>query len=256
MSETSNKIEIVFTGGICKLLDISLLIEKLKKHGFYLNFEKVIQESLEYGDYFQDKEAVNGLSEIDREKKNTLVFSGNEKTFLHLKENLESGKLSKSLKVKVLDLKYSINFSEWFKGVFEFDFQDSSSLIYRRNLAYNLRNFSSNKPNKLFVSGAKIIDLDFKLNQDRVILIIEVICEGEDKRKIIVRLFSSGTNNVLPPSLKLIMLTSVGKIRQQVESRTADNFIQLLPFKSKIGKSFTIQVKFKKKILSKNIFII
>ncbi|MGF1489105.1 MAG: DUF1822 family protein [Prochloraceae cyanobacterium] len=256
MSETSNKIEIVFTGGICKLVDISLLIENFKKYGFYLNFEKVIQESLKYRDYFQNKEAVKEVSEIDREKKNSLVFSGNEKTFLHLKENLESGKLSKTLKVKVIDLKYSINLSEWFKGVFEFDFQDSSSLIYRRKLAYNLRNFSSNKSNKLFVSGAKIIHLDSTINQQQVILVIEVICEGEDKRKIIVRLFSSGTNNVLPPNLKLIMFNLAGKIRQQVESRSVDNFIQLLPFKSKIGNSFNIQVKLNKKILSKNIFII
>ena len=64
----------------------------------------------------------------------------------------------------------------------------------------------------------------------------------EGKLAILIQLHPGGGARCLPPNLKLILLSKAGKILQEVQSRTQDNYIQLKPFKGEEGKRFQIQV--------------
>ena len=56
-------------------------------------------------------------------------------------------------------------------------------------------------------------------------------------------------------NLTLVFLTEAGKALQQVTSRGYDNYIQLLPFKNKPGKTFTLQIKFGDATIAEDIYL-
>lgn len=247
-----------FVDGIAKWKKIYQLLKEFKQEGLNLSIEAIEQEPQEYLDYFQDEETETKIDEIDKNRKNTLVFSGDRKSLSHLDTLVKSGMLSEILGVKVCNLSIMpVNLNNWFQGLFEAGFQSLSDLINgERQLAYNLCSLPSDDISSDPVSGGKIIDLGIALNNKKIALIVKLAPDEDDKRNIQVQLFPSGSDQYLPPNIKLVMLTAAGKVLQEVESRRLDNYIQLLPFKNKIGKSFTLQVRLDEEMLSEDIFVI
>ena len=198
----------------------------------------------------------------DRES-NKMVFECTPEAFQYLQKLWKSGELDKLLGVSVANVQQSefptpktarqVNLSQWFAGVFAGVYQELDALRNpEQDLALSLRN-----PYEESVEGGRIIDLGVQLGNKKVALLVKITPEEEeDKRNILVQLYPTGKEKYLPPNLKLVMLSKSGKVLQEVESRNRDNYIQLLPFKNKTGKSFTLQVILGDAKIAEDIFVI
>lgn len=79
-------------------------------------------------------------------------------------------------------------------------------------------------------------------DSQNVALLVNIKEDTEGKLAILIQLHPSAGARYLPSNLKLILLSKAGKILQEVQSRTQDNYIQLKDFKGEKGKRFQIQV--------------
>ncbi|MEH2359577.1 DUF1822 family protein [Nostoc sp.] len=132
--------------------------------------------------------------------------------------------------------KSTTKLSQWLQDVFNESWQVVDSLINpEANLAYSIRNVNEG------VKRAKLIDLGMQLGSQNVALLVKIKEETEDKLAILIQLHPGDGARCLPPNLKLILVSKAGKILQEVQSRTQDNYIQLKPFKGEQGKRFQIQ---------------
>lgn len=128
--------------------------------------------------------------------------------------------------------------SQWLQGILDNGWQTIDNLINPEvSLAWSTRQTSLN------AKGGKLINLGMQLNNRKVVLLITVIPENEGKIGINTQVLPTGGEQVLPPQLKLALLSGVdNKVLQEVESREQDNYIQLKPFKGRAGTSFSIEV--------------
>lgn len=139
-------------------------------------------------------------------------------------------------KIKVNDL------NRWFQNIFEAGWQSVDTLLRReqKTLAYQFRTDSTF--NDFPIKTAKLIDLGMELQGIAVILLIGLTVEVDKKVGIRVQLHPSEGETYLPPNLKLSLLSDLGVMLQEVQSRSHDNYIQLKRFKSPAGKGFSIQL--------------
>ncbi|SKB13864.1 conserved hypothetical protein [Planktothrix sp. PCC 11201] len=141
--------------------------------------------------------------------------------------------------IKVNDL------SLWLQNVFELGWQSLDALFGSepKTLAYQFRTDSI--LNEFRVKTAKLIDLGMELKGISVILLVGLALETEQKVGIRVQLHPTDGETYLPPNLKLSWLTDGGVMRQEVQSRNHDNYIQLKRFRLPTGKGFSIQISFR-----------
>jgi hypothetical protein len=128
--------------------------------------------------------------------------------------------------------------SQWLQGALDEGWQTIDSLISpEANLAWSTRHTALN------AKGGKLINFGLQLASQAVVLLITVTPESEDKIGIGAQVLPAGGAQILPPQLKLTLLSGTDeKILQQVESREQDNYIQLKPFKGRPGTGFSIEV--------------
>ena len=127
--------------------------------------------------------------------------------------------------------------SQWLQNVFDETWQTIDSLINpEANLEYGLRNPDEE------VKRAKLINLGMQLGEGNVALLVKIKGEPNGKLAVSIQLHPGGETRHLPPNLKLILLSKAGKVLQEVQSRTQDDYIQLKSFKGEKGKRFQIQV--------------
>ncbi|WP_319423420.1 DUF1822 family protein [Pleurocapsa sp. FMAR1] len=133
--------------------------------------------------------------------------------------------------------KSTTKLSQWLQNVFDGTWQTIDSLInLEANLEYGLRNADEE------VKRAKLINLGVQLGERNVALLVKIKAESNGKLVVSIQLHPGGEARHLPPNLKLILLSKAGKVLQEVQSRTQDNYIQLKPFRGERGKRFQIQV--------------
>lgn len=134
------------------------------------------------------------------------------------------------------------NLSQWLHNSFDAGWQSLDTLLSRqpRTLAVQFRTDAA--LNEVRVKGAKLIDLGMQLQGQRVMLLVGLTSEINDKVSIRVQLHPANGEMYLPANLRLILLSQTGKMLQEVTSRSHDNYIQLKRFKTPLGKSFSIQV--------------
>ncbi|MDJ0732614.1 MAG: DUF1822 family protein [Nostocaceae cyanobacterium] len=137
----------------------------------------------------------------------------------------------------------SINLGQWFQQVFAAGWQSLDTLVNAEsgNLAFSFR---QNLPatRTVTVEGVKLIDLGMQLGNKSVALLIALTRELEDKVSVRVQLHPVGGDTYLPSEIKLALLSQSGKILQEFQSRTQDNFIQLKKFTCPLKKHFAIRV--------------
>lgn len=127
--------------------------------------------------------------------------------------------------------------SQWLENVFTETWIAIDALLNSEaNLALSTRNI------EVGVKRAKLIDLEMRLGNQTVALLVNITQPTEDKLGILVQLHPTGGERFLPQNLQLTLLSKAGKILQQVESRSQDNYIQLKPFRGEIGKHFSLEV--------------
>ncbi|NEP02750.1 MAG: DUF1822 family protein [Symploca sp. SIO2E9] len=138
-----------------------------------------------------------------------------------------------------------INLGQWLQDVFEVGWlsldaflnTDSGNLVPASG-------FRQGKltPRNVAVEGVKLIDLGMQLGNQSVALLVGLTPEAEQKVGIRVQLHPTGGKMYLPPNIKLALLSQGGKILQEFQSRSQDNFIQLKRFICTRGKHFSIQI--------------
>jgi Protein of unknown function (DUF1822) len=131
-----------------------------------------------------------------------------------------------------------INLSNWLQNIFEPDWQPLEALGIRfNNLSPVLRNSEDSSMERI-----KLLDLGVQIKQQSLVLLVGLKPEDDNKVGIRVQLRPSLGEDYLPPNINLALLSSSGETKQEVESTTEDNYIQLKRWKSKSGTKFTIKI--------------
>lgn len=127
--------------------------------------------------------------------------------------------------------------SQWLQGVLAEGWQTIDTLINPDvNLAWSTRH------TPLDAKGGKLINFGVQLGGQTVALLVTVAPESAGKIGVNIQVLPGGGAPVLPPQLRLTLLSDTNKLLQEVESRAQDNYIQLKPFKGKPGICFSIEV--------------
>ncbi|WP_042491368.1 DUF1822 family protein [Anabaena sp. PCC 7108] len=134
--------------------------------------------------------------------------------------------------------KTAVNLSNWLQNIFELDWQGLETLgIKSDGLAPILRDFEDSSMERI-----KLIDLGVQIRSHSLALLVGLKPEADNKVGIRVQLRPSLGENNLPPNVKLTLLSSSGEKKQEIESRTQDNYIQLKRWKSKPGTRFSLTI--------------
>jgi hypothetical protein len=127
--------------------------------------------------------------------------------------------------------------SNWLSGIVEEYWQAIEQLADPQvNLALNTRNVGK------AVSNGKLINLGMQFGNQTVALIVNVMPEAEAKLRVLAQLYPTGGQKYLPANLKITLRSKAGKILQEVQARSQDNYIQLKPFQGKLGKRFSLEI--------------
>ena len=137
-------------------------------------------------------------------------------------------------------LRTQVNLSQWFKHLFEANWQPVEAFFGTENLAFSFR--SDSQLSEATIRRAKLLDLGLQLGSQSVVMLVAITPEAEQKVGILVQVHPDVGETFLPPHLKLGLLSRSGEILQEVQSRSQDNYIQLKRFRGLFGEGFNIQV--------------
>lgn len=131
-----------------------------------------------------------------------------------------------------------VNLSNWLQNIFEPDWQGLETLgIKSDGLVPIFRDFEDSSMERI-----KLIDLGVQIRCQSLALLVGLKPEADNKVGIRVQLRPSLGEHNLPPNVKLTLLSSSGEKKQEIESRTQDNYIQLKRWKSKPGTRFSLKI--------------
>jgi hypothetical protein len=126
--------------------------------------------------------------------------------------------------------------STWLKNIVEAEWFAIDQLFYQESeLAFSTRSYPES------TQKGKFINLGMELGEQRFALLVNITPEPEDKLVVLVQLYPTG-EPCLPPNLTLSLVSKVGKLLQEVSTRSHDNYIQLKSFQGELGQSFSIDV--------------
>ena len=142
----------------------------------------------------------------------------------------------------------STNLLQWLDGIFETAWETVESILNVEQLEISSsyrssENFSSSS---IKISRGKKIDLGMRLVEESVALVVSWLPETEwetEEANIRIQVYPMGGKTYLSPGIKLIVMDEEGKELMDVESRDADNFIQLKLFAER-GEKFSVAVAF------------
>lgn len=133
-----------------------------------------------------------------------------------------------------------VNLSQWFKNLFETDWQPFETLFGTENLAFSFR--SDFQLSEATIRRAKLIDLGLQLGRQSLVMLVAITPEADQKVGILVQVHPIAGENFLPANIKLALLSISGETLQEVQSRSQDNYIQLKRFRGLSGEGFNIQI--------------
>ncbi|MFN6484588.1 MULTISPECIES: DUF1822 family protein [unclassified Nostoc] len=125
-----------------------------------------------------------------------------------------------------------INLRQWITGIFQPDWQSPELL-----LASNLRSSSTiTRPSTNSISRAKVIDLE-----SQVLLLVQLTPTDSAVFDIRLRVYPGDNAIHLPPNLQLIVLDEAGNTGMEVQSRSADDWMQL-EFSCQHEEKFSVKI--------------
>ncbi|MBW4493480.1 MAG: DUF1822 family protein [Oscillatoria princeps RMCB-10] len=110
----------------------------------------------------------------------------------------------------------------------------------RRQAAVSLGKIDPGNP-AAGVRRARVIDLGMRIGDHQVVLVVTLMPEPDLRINTHWRVYPAGSQTYLPPGLQLEVLDEVGETVLSVQSRNADNAIQLA-FRGERGDSFRVRV--------------
>ncbi|HBL10681.1 MAG TPA: hypothetical protein DD379_04615 [Cyanobacteria bacterium UBA11162] len=139
-----------------------------------------------------------------------------------------------------------VNLSHWFENIFEGAWQNWDSFVNTRNLAGSFRGTIQLGESRIddletIVRGAKLIDLGIQLASHPVALVVTLIPEADQKKRVILQVRPIGRQTYLPQYTRLTVLDESGSMFLEAQARSADNLIQL-QFRGDPGEGFSVEV--------------
>ena len=139
-----------------------------------------------------------------------------------------------------------INLGQWWQNIFESGWQSLDAFLSRNSVqvAVSFRQGRSqrNEERQVYVEGIKVIDLGIELNNQSVALLVGLARETEERVGVRVQLYPVGETPILPPNIRVALLSQSGAILQEYQARIHDHLIQLKRFTCPVGKQFSIRV--------------
>ncbi len=129
--------------------------------------------------------------------------------------------------------------SQWLQGTLTEGWQTLDRLINpEASLIWSSRATTSSSAE---ARGGKLINLGMEIGRHPIALMMTVVPQDE-KVSINVQALPTGEDLFLPPGLKIALVSTSGKVLQEVAAREQDNYIQLRSFKGRAGTRFSIEV--------------
>lgn len=139
-----------------------------------------------------------------------------------------------------------INLGQWWENIFESGWQSLDAFLSRDSVqvavSFRHRRSQRNEERHVYVEGIKLIDLGIELNNQSVALLVGLARETEERVSVRVQLYPVGETTILPPNIRVALLSQSGAILQEYQARIHDNLIQLKRFTCPVGKQFSIRV--------------
>jgi hypothetical protein len=139
-----------------------------------------------------------------------------------------------------------INLGQWWQNIFESGWQSLDAFLSRDSVqvavSFRHRRSQRNQERQVYVEGIKVIDLGIELNHQAVALLVGLARETEERVGVRVQLYPVGETPILPPNIRVALLSQSGAILQEYQARIHDNLIQLKRFTCPVGKQFSIRV--------------
>jgi Protein of unknown function (DUF1822) len=155
-----------------------------------------------------------------------------------------------AIRVSVQPRSNRIKLGQWWNEIWETGWQAVETLLNSTELTPAM-SFRSNHDlesievessvQKDTICQAKLIDLGMQLAGCSVVLIVEIGRDAEGTLDVVLQVHPCHFQAYLPPDLQLLVLDDSETVFMEVQSRSADNYIQL-QFSGKPGESFSVKV--------------
>ncbi|MFW9264642.1 DUF1822 family protein [Nostoc sp. CALU 546] len=126
---------------------------------------------------------------------------------------------------------------QWLQGEFDAGWQAIEELINpNKNLSLGLRNIDQG------VKRGRLIDLGIQLGNQYVVLLVNITPKNDNKLSVLIQLHPQIGQKFLQQNIRLSLVSTMGNILCEVNSRSQDNYIQLNTFKGEPGQLFAVEV--------------
>jgi hypothetical protein len=132
-----------------------------------------------------------------------------------------------------------VNLGQWIENIFEQTWQTIESVMGAEpELGVTFRKSSINPDKK--TRRIKMIHLQSETVDERVLLMVNLVIEADERLGVQVCLLPSDRTKFLPTGLQLMMMSNSGAVVQSVQSQQQDRYIQLKLFRCSRGTRFRL----------------
>jgi hypothetical protein len=190
-----------------------------------------------------------GMIIVKYVKKGSIIIGleSSDESYQYILNCYQRGELSKLLGLTVSDLQSQVSLSQWFDNTFTIGWQTVTELLNPQQLQATARTQK--------LERGKLIDLRADLLSYSVVLLINLSRENDDSStvEITLRVYPTGEEVYLPPSLKLLVLSN-NEVFEEVTTRSADVFMRC-QFEGELGEEFTVQLVLGEAVVTENFVI-
>lgn len=176
---------------------------------------------------------------IIKEGSAIIIIDGSNEGLKRLESRFKAGELKQIAGFTVEDVRPEwedkpVSLSQWFDNTFTAGWQAVTELLNPQQLQATARTQK--------LERGKLIDLRADLLTNYVVLLINLSRENDDSStvEITLRVYPTGNDIYLPPSLKLLVLSD-NEVFQEVIARSADVFMRC-QFEGEVGEEFSVQL--------------
>ncbi|MEZ2246792.1 DUF1822 family protein [Microcoleus sp.] len=169
-------------------------------------------------------------------KKGSIIIGleSSDESYQYIFNCYQRGELSELLGFTVSDLQPQVSLTQWFDNTFTTGWQTVTELLNPQQLQATARTQK--------LERGKLIDLRADLLTNSVVLLVNLSRENDDSStvEITLRVYPTGDDVYLPPSLKLLVLSD-NEVFEEVTARSADVFMRC-QFEGEVGEEFSGQL--------------
>ncbi|WP_341737639.1 DUF1822 family protein [Microcoleus sp. CAWBG640] len=178
-----------------------------------------------------------GMIIVKYVKKGSIIIGleSSDESYQNILSCYQRGELSELLGSTISDLQPQVNLNQWFDNAFTAGWQTATELLNPQQLQATARTQK--------LERGKLIDLRADLLSHSVVLLVNLTRDNDDSSsiEITLRVYPTGDDVYLPPSLKLLVLSEDNEVFEEVTARSADVFMRC-QFEGEVGEEFSVQL--------------